>query len=48
MFLTTPFETELWIWALSSVSGLYWTTLRGGLDDMVMRMSSRCEIQTKA
>ena len=48
MFLTAPFETELWIWALSACSGLYWSALRSGLDDTVVRMVARCEIQAKA
>ncbi len=38
----TPFETELWLLALSWRSGLYWELMWPGFDDVVNRMVAAC------
>jgi len=48
MLTNAPFETELWLFALSAISGLHWLTLRGGLEDMIERMVRSCEIRAEA
>ena len=46
--IDAPFETELWIYSLSAISGLHWAQIGAGLMDAIERMARRCEIRAKA
>lgn len=48
MLIDAPFETELWLYALSAVTGLHWSVLWAGFEDMIARMARSCEIRAKA
>ena len=48
MLIDARFETELWLYSLSAISGLHWSMLWPGFDDRIARMARSCGIRAKA